>query len=251
MPERIYIDRCPIDCITMLGTVERLQEAIDCGQRLQVTPVNAATVVNAARVSSFPDALNEMDVLLPDGYWVQVAARLLRCPTTNHVATVPLTYRLLQRLASHGGRVYLLGAKDFVVLQAANEIDRRFPGIEIVGIRNGYFSETEEQDVVNGVNEAKPDLLLIGISSPKKELFMARHRERLNVPVVIGVGGLIDILGGKTAEGPDWLRNYGLMWLYRLAKEPRRLFRRYTITNFQFALLVLKQAMKSFFNTHR
>jgi N-acetylglucosaminyldiphosphoundecaprenol N-acetyl-beta-D-mannosaminyltransferase len=231
--------------------VDRLQKAINNGQHLLVAPINAATVVNASRVASFRAALNEMDILLPDGYWLQVAARLLRYPTTNHVATVPLTYQILQKLGEQQGKAFLLGAKDTVVREAADEITRRFRGIEIAGMRNGYFSETEEQNVVREVNETRPHLLLIGISSPRKELFMSRHREKLEVPVIIGVGGLFDILGGKTPEGPSYLRNYGLMWLYRLVKEPRRLWKRYTITNFQFALLVFTQAIKSFLNTRR
>ena len=245
MPDRVYIGKCPVDCIGFADTVERLHESIVIGKRLLVAPINAATVVNASQNVSFRDGLEKMDILLPDGYWLQVAARLLRYPRTDHVATVPLTYRLLQKLGGQRGRVYLLGSRDFLVREAANEITRRFPGMEIAGLRNGYFSETDEPDVVLEINRAKPQLLLVGISSPKRELFMARHRARLEVPVVIGVGGLIDILGGKIAEGPTWLRNCGLMWLYRFVQEPKRLWKRYTITNCQFIWLVLKHTLKA------
>jgi N-acetylglucosaminyldiphosphoundecaprenol N-acetyl-beta-D-mannosaminyltransferase len=192
-------------------------------------------------MASFRAALDEMDILLPDGFWLQVAAKLLRYPTTHHVPTVILTYQVLRKLAGQRGRVYLLGAEEAVVRRAAERIMERFPGTEIAGVCDGYFLENEEEAIIREINQVKPSLLLVGISSPKKELFMARNREKLSVPAVIGVGGLIDILGGKTPEGPNWLRSYGFMWLYRFVKEPRRLWRRYTITNFQFAWLVLKQ----------
>jgi len=246
LKNRINLVKCPVDCITLADVMELLQEAIANGQRLLVGGVNASTVVDANRDMNFRTLLNEIDIIVPDGYWIQVASRILRYPMTNHVAIVVLTFQMLKKLGQQHRRVYLLGAKDFVVREAANEIIRRFAGIEIAGVRDGYFSEIEEQDIIQHVNQAKPHLLLIGMSSPKKEQFMVRNRGRFEVPLVIGVGGLFDILGGKTREGPMWLRNYGLMWLFRFIQEPRKLWRRYTITNFQFIWLVLKQALSKY-----
>lgn len=223
----------------------QLQNALFNAKQITVAPVNAATVVKASSEPSFRADLDIMDILIPDGYWLKVAAWLLRYPPVNHIPTVRLTYWLLRRLATSGGRLYILGAKDNIVLKAANEVTYRFSGIKIVGAQNGYFSNSEEYDVVKEINNAKPHLLLIGISSPKRELFIARNHKKFNVPVIIGVGGFIDILGGKTAEGPDWLRNFGLMWVYRFMKEPKRLWKRYTITNFKFIWLVLKQALNT------
>ena len=248
MTERIYIGKCPIDCITMSGTVERLQSAIANNGSLLVAPANAATVVDATRFSSFWSVLKKIDIILPDGYWLKVAARILSYPSTNHVATVPLTYNVLQELGKLGESAYLLGATDITVRAAAEEIILRFPGVNIAGVHNGYFSEPEELEIISEINNTGSQLLLIGISSPKRELFMVRNREKIDVSVIIGVGGLFDILGGKTAEGPMWLRNYGLMWLYRFAKEPKRLWKRYTIKNFQFLWIVFKQALSISFS---
>jgi N-acetylglucosaminyldiphosphoundecaprenol N-acetyl-beta-D-mannosaminyltransferase len=242
--DRIHIGNCPIDCLDFSNTVEALLEAIRKTGRLRIAPVNASTVVMAASDTLFRETLEGMDMLLPDGYWLHWAARLLGRQGTNHVATVPLTYALLERLAPSGGTVFLLGAEAAVVEKASLELGRRFPGLRVVGARNGYFLEGEEEAIVDQIMAAHPQVLLLGISSPKRELFVTRHRERLEVPVVMGVGGLLDILGGRTKEGPQWLRNYGLMWLYRFAKEPRRLWKRYTVANGRFALIVLKDVLE-------
>lgn len=242
MTERIHIDRCPVDCLTPQGTLALLREAIQSGRHIAVAPVYAATVVEAHRNAALREALEAMDVLLPDGFYLRPAARALRLPAPAHVPTVPLTLALLDSLARGGGSVYLLGARAEVVREAAVRVGRRFPGIHVVGTRDGYFSEAEEADVVREINAAHPDLLLVGISSPRRDLFLARHRAAL-ATVAIGVGGLMDILGGKTPEGPNWLRRIGMMWLYRLAQEPRRLLRRYTMDNLAFISLVARQAI--------
>ncbi|MFB3787132.1 MAG: WecB/TagA/CpsF family glycosyltransferase [bacterium] len=244
MFKRIHIDQCPVDCLEENETAEYLYEKIQNRQRCHVAPVNAAVVVMASRHPDFREILQGMDLLLPDGFWLQTASRLCRLPSPHHVATVPLTYKLLRRMAPQGARVYLLGATDEVVNGAAREITRRFPGIQIAGFHNGYFTELEEKQIVQNLNETHPGLLLIGISSPKRELFMTRNRNALAVPVVIGVGGLLDILGGKTSEGPQWLRRIGMMWLFRFIQEPRRMWQRAIMLSGEFVWLVLKQAVR-------
>lgn len=244
MAERIHIDRCPVDCLNLPDSVAGLLDAMAEGRRgVLVAPVNAYTVVEAHRNTALRDALEQMEVNLPDGFWLQLAAPFLRRPSPGHVPTVPLTLELLRRMAREGGRVYLLGAEGGVVRAAAENLQRRFPGITLAGAHDGYFHEDDETGLIEEINAAQPDLLLIGISSPKRDFLMTRWREVLNVPVTIGVGGMIDILGGKTPEGPNWLRHVGLMWLYRLLREPRRLLKRYTIINTLFVYYVLRQAI--------
>jgi N-acetylglucosaminyldiphosphoundecaprenol N-acetyl-beta-D-mannosaminyltransferase len=243
MTKRIYIGKCPVDCITLEETVEKLLRARENGKSLLTAPVNAATVVHAERISEFKRALDVMDILIPDGHWIQYGARLARQATTHHVATVRLVYRLLEELCPRRGRIFLLGAEEKVLVAAAKELIKRFPGIQVAGARNGYFSDKEEDGIVEEINRSHSDLLLIGISSPKREYFMFRQRDRLAVSAVIGVGGMLDILGGKTAEGPDWLRDYGLMWIYRFIQDPRRMWIRYSVTNLRFIRILLKNAI--------
>ena len=243
MTDRIHMSSCPVDCLTLADASQFLKDNYNRGKTVAVVGVNTTAVVNAHKDVCFRNALNSMDLVVPDGYWLQVAARCLGYPTTNHVPVVKMTYDLLEQLEKRQGTVYLLGATNNVVSKAAEEITRRYPGVKIAGVHNGYFEESDEQEIIRKINSTDAQIILIGISSPKRELFMIRNKEKLNVPLIIGVGGMIDILGGKTSEGPDWLLNYGLMWCYRLALEPRRLWKRYTITNFQFLWMILKQAI--------
>jgi N-acetylglucosaminyldiphosphoundecaprenol N-acetyl-beta-D-mannosaminyltransferase len=222
--------------------LELLIEAVSSGDRKLVMPINAATVVQAEGETSIRSALQDMDLLIPDGFWLQVASRVSGNGSTCHVPTASLLYTLLGVLSGRKERVFLLGAKPDVVARTARELERRFPGLRIVGMRDGYFSEMEEGEVVRAVRQAKPRLLLLGISSPKREYFVNRQKGNLAGMVTLGVGGLFDILAGEVAEGPMWLRRYGLMWLFRFLQEPRRLWRRYTLVNVQFIWLVLKQA---------
>ncbi len=250
MTDRIHISSCPVDCLTLADASQFLKSNYNRGKTVTVVGVNTATVVNARKDVCFRSALNSMDLVVPDGYWLQVAARCMGYPTTNHVPVVKMTYDLLAQLEKRQGTVYLLGATDSVVSKAAEEITSRYSGVKIAGVHNGYFEESDEQEIIRKINSTGAQIILIGISSPKRELFMIRNKEKLNVPLIIGVGGMIDILGGKTSEGPDWLLNCGLMWCYRLALEPRRLWKRYTITNFQFLWMIFKQAINIHYSGH-
>lgn len=247
MTDRINISNCPVDCVTLTEASQYLQENYNCGKTVTVVGVNALAVVTAQKDINFRNALKSIDLNVPDGFWLQVAARYLGYPTTHHSPIVKMTYNLLSVMRKKKARVFLLGARDNVVRAASDEITRRFPGLKTAGTRNGYFEESEEQEIVDEINKSKAQIILIGISSPKRELFMVRNKERLNAPLIIGVGGMMDILGGKTPEGPDWLGNCGLMWCYRLAQEPRRLWKRYTITNFHFIWMVLMQKLNIHF----
>lgn len=245
MPERIHIDQCPVDRIDHDQAISIFLHAIiKRTRRLCVAPVNAATVVEAHRNPQFCAALERLDVLLPDGFYLRPASRLACQPVAPHTPTVPLTLALLCALAARRGSVFLLGAQDEVVRTAAQNLVWRFPGLKIAGVHHGYFSRQEEPAIFREIEESGADVLLIGIGSPKREEIMLRWRDSLKVPVTIGVGGMLDILGGKTAEGPEWLRRAGLMWLYRFIQEPRRMWRRYTFDNAQFLKIVLRHALR-------
>ena len=117
----------------------------------------------------------------------------------------------------------MLGAQEEVVQTARSNIENDHPGIQIVGTRNGYFSQEEERTLVEHINETGADILFIAISSPKKEEFVERNRTRLQVPFVMGVGGAFDIQAGLTTRAPRWLRHLGFEWVWRFLQEPRRI----------------------------
>ena len=139
------------------------------------------------------------------------------------VPGIDLMQALLARAALKGYRVYILGAKAADLGRAVAHIRSLYPGIDVVGYRDGYYADAEEAAVANAIRQAEPDILFVAMSSPRKEYFLARHGRSLGVPFVMGVGGAVDILAGVTRRVPIVLQQSGLEWLFRLAQEPRRL----------------------------
>ena len=140
-------------------------------------------------------------------------------------------------------RVYVLGARQEVLDRALDRLRELHPELAIAGYRDGYFTEQEEEaEVAAQIRQARADMLFVAMSSPNKEYFLARWGAELDVPFSMGVGGAIDVLAGVTRRAPGFSQRMGLEWAFRLAQEPRRLFRRYLVTNSRFVLLTLRQA---------
>jgi N-acetylglucosaminyldiphosphoundecaprenol N-acetyl-beta-D-mannosaminyltransferase len=151
---------------------------------------------------------------------------------------------VLARAPERGYRIYLLGARQDVVAAAAARIEERFAGIDIVGARHGYFPESEEPEVAGAIRAVRPDVLFVALTTPRKELFLARWRSTLGVPFVMGVGGAFDVLAGRRRRAPALLQRLGLEWAYRLAQDPKHLLGRYAVGNTVFSWLVARAAMR-------
>jgi N-acetylglucosaminyldiphosphoundecaprenol N-acetyl-beta-D-mannosaminyltransferase len=152
---------------------------------------------------------------------------------------------LLPVAAERDYGVYLLGATPEVLRHAQAAIERSYPGIRIVGSRDGYFQASEEADVVADIARSSADLLFIAMPTPQKEYFIARHRLALNVAFALGVGGTLDIVAGRTRRAPRWMQRYALEWAFRVAQEPRRLARRFLVGNARFVALVARTLLYS------
>jgi N-acetylglucosaminyldiphosphoundecaprenol N-acetyl-beta-D-mannosaminyltransferase len=139
---------------------------------------------------------------------------------------------------------YILGATTEVLETAVARIRQRHPGISIVGYRDGYYDMADEDAVAASIATARPDILFVAMSSPRKEYFLARHAPTMSVPFVMGVGGAIDVVAGLTRRAPMVWQRLGLEWLFRLAQEPRRLGRRYFFTNTRFVFLLSREVVK-------
>jgi N-acetylglucosaminyldiphosphoundecaprenol N-acetyl-beta-D-mannosaminyltransferase len=180
-----------------------------------------------------------------DGQSVVWAASLLGRPLPERVAGVDLMHALIAAAEREGLRVYVLGAHQEVLEQALARLAADHPELVIAGARNGYFAEAEEQSVVAQIRATRPDILFIAISSPRKELFLSRYRDELAVPFAMGVGGAIDVIAGRTQRAPMWMRRAGLEWFYRLAQEPRRLWRRYSLVNLRFMRILAGELIRA------
>jgi exopolysaccharide biosynthesis WecB/TagA/CpsF family protein len=230
-----------LDALTLPEVVDMCESCMDNHSSMAVGVVNAAKVVNLRSNELLRDSLVHCDVLLADGQSVVWASRLLGEPLPERVAGIDLFQALLELGDKDGRSVYLLGAKQEVLELLVEVITARWPGLRIAGCRDGYFNDDEAPEVAAEIAASGADMLFLGMTSPKKEIFLAKYGAELDVPVLHGVGGSFDVLAGVTRRAPVSLQRFGLEWAYRLVQEPRRMWRRYLRTNSAFIGLLLRE----------
>jgi N-acetylglucosaminyldiphosphoundecaprenol N-acetyl-beta-D-mannosaminyltransferase len=242
--ERSHVLGIGIDAFTTAQAVGRCTEAMEDGKYLSVGVVNAAKIVAMRRDVRLKGAVSGCQMILADGQSVVWASRMLRVPLPERVAGIDLFLELLAEAEQRGRRVYFLGARPDVLKQMLEEVGRQFPELHIAGARDGYFTREEEPEVAADVRRSGATLLFLGMSSPKKELFLSQWGEATGASVVHGVGGSFDVLAGVTKRAPLWYQKHGLEWFYRARQEPLRLGRRYLTTNASFIALLAREVIR-------
>jgi len=233
-----------LDYERAMDVMERLVETRERGY-ICAAPVHALMV--GKDDEEMRRALLGSTLVVPDGMPLVWAANVLGEHLPDRVYGPELMRRYNDRCAEAGRRVWLYGGRDQgSLIQLTQTLRRRHQGIRIVG---GYYppfrelSGEEEDAVVEQINEAQPDVLWVGIGVPKQEKWMARMRDRLEVPVMCGVGAAFDFHAGRVSQAPDWMQERGLEWIYRMAQEPRRLLPRYLIYNPRFLASFTRQVL--------
>ena len=243
-PDRADVLGCEIDRVTLADALDHCEQTIAARGHMQHMAINAAKLVLMRKDRELAEVIRGCELVTADGQAIVWVSRLLGDPLPERVTGIDLMESLLERSSRHGYRVYILGARQDVLEQAVLRLRERFADLQIVGYRNGYFSAEEEPLVAAEIRRSQPDILFVAISSPRKELFLGRHGAQLGVPFVMGVGGAIDVVAGMTRRAPALMQRTGLEWLFRLLQEPRRLFRRYAVTNLVFIGLVVIDMLK-------
>jgi len=204
-----------------------------------------AHVLNQSRgTPALRDALECADLVYCDGYGVRLAAKALDAPIPHRMTGADWIWGLAATCELAQESVYLLGSEPGVARQAAAELGRAYPDLEVAGHHHGYFTPGSPHDdrVVEDVNARRPSILLVGMGTPKQELWVQANAHRLDVDVLWTVGALFDVVSGKVPRAPGWLADNGLEWIFRLAIEPGRMWRRYLLGNPVFVHRVLAQA---------
>jgi N-acetylglucosaminyldiphosphoundecaprenol N-acetyl-beta-D-mannosaminyltransferase len=238
-PRRATVLGTPVDRLDMDQSLRRCVHAIECGEYLQHVVVNVAKLIALQDDEPLREIVHRCTVVNADGQGVVWASRLLGDPLPERVAGIDLMFNLLHVAEQRGFRVYVLGARAEVLERAVARLRSGYPGLQVAGYRDGYFSESEVEAVCADIREAQAQILFVAMSSPRKEYFLGEHGTRLGVPLVMGVGGAIDVVAGTTRRAPRILQRVGLEWLFRLLQEPLRLGPRYLATNGRFAALLL------------
>ncbi len=233
--------RCLIDNLTMEETLGVVEEFIRSGRPHQHVVVNVDKVVKAQDDEALRSIINNCALINADGMPLVWASRWLGMPLKERVAGVDLFEALMKRSAVSGWRVYLLGARKDVVDGVKALYELKYPGLTIAGARDGYWTKDEEEGVVQDIAAARPDILFVAISSPKKEQFLGKYQAQMKVPFAMGVGGTFDVAVGKVKRAPLWMQRSGLEWFYRFLQEPRRMFRRYFIDDMAFIGLLWQE----------
>ena len=220
---RIDVLGVSFDDLTMDEAVEIalgfMQERRAC---YACTP-NPEIVMAAKGDAALRAALSGAELVLADGVGITKAAAMLGTPLKSRVPGIDFASNVISRLAQRGGSVYLLGAKPLVAEAAAEKLTQTYPGIVIAGTNDGYF--TDDAPVIEKINAASPDFLMVCLGSPKQELWMSANAGRLSCGLMAGLGGSLDVLAGNVQRAPETWRRLGLEWLYRVIKEPKRLGR--------------------------
>jgi N-acetylglucosaminyldiphosphoundecaprenol N-acetyl-beta-D-mannosaminyltransferase len=242
---RIRLLGAPLDTLTLDEAVERVDRAIAARRPTLNASLNAAKLVRVQTDSELRESIELCDLVTADGVPVVWAARALGHEVPGRVNGTDLMELLVARAAERGYSVFLFGSEPGVLTRARAALERRHPALRIVGTQHGFFSPFEEPAVVERIAAAQPDILFIALGTPEKELFQARHRDRLGVPFVMGVGGSFEVLAGVKRRAPRWAQRSGLEWAFRLVQEPRRLAGRYVIGNTRFVFLVGREVLRA------
>lgn len=229
----------PISKMTMKETVKVLTNAIEQRIPHQVVTVNPIIIMAALDNAQFYQDLQAAELIVPDGTGVVWAANYVGQPVQERVPGIDLVNELMKVGELKRWKVYMLGASDEVIEAAAAKLQQNHPAIRIVGYRNGFFADEEDQAVIASIREAEPDILLVGRSTDKQEPWISKYKHELNIPVMMGVGGTFDILSGNLKRAPKLFQRLRLEWLYRLLQEPKRFPRMLVLP--KFALKVIRE----------
>ena len=210
----------------------------------RVMYVNAHVVNQSRAIPELRRAMESADLVYCDGYGVRLAARVLDVPIPHRMTGADWVWGLAALCEASGSSIYLLGSEPKIAADAAERLRRWYPNLEVAGSHHGYFEldSAHNERVIEDINARAPDIVLVGMGTPKQEMWVERYSERIDANVVWTVGALLDYVAGRVPRAPRWLADNGLEWIFRLAIEPHRMWRRYLLGNPAFLSRVMAEA---------
>ena len=239
MTERVEILGVQVDAVTMVQAVERVADLIAAVKPSLVATANAEMLLRATHDDELKAILNAANLVVPDGAGTVWAARHLGKHMPERVAGFDLVQELMKLAPARAWKFFLFGSAPGIADKAKAKAETLYPGIKIVGTRNGYFKPADEPEIIAQIKAARPDVLLAALGVPKQEKWLAAHMSELNVPVSIGVGGTFDVMAGVVKRAPLWMQRARLEWLFRAMLQPSRAGRLLALP--KFVLKVHKQ----------
>lgn len=238
---RIKILNTIIDVLNVQETINLVEQYVITKTPLHLMGVNADKINEVNQNERMKQIVNSCGIINADGASVIMASKYLKKPLPERVAGVDLMQSLVSLSENKGYSVYLLGAKQAVVEKTAEVLQKKHPKLNIVGIHNGYFKETDWPSISVELKEKNPDFVFVGITSPLKEYLIEFLQDQGHSSVFMGVGGSFDVISGNIPRAPMWVQKANLEWLFRVIQEPKRLFKRYFVGNWKFIIAVVKE----------
>ena len=238
MKNTVEIMNVPFDATGMKGAVNKIMAFFDDGGEHIVCTPNPEIVMEAQHDKVLLGILRASDLVVPDGVGIVWASKFAKTELKKRVSGYDLCLALFDKLKNTEKTVYFFGGSPGVASEASKRISVKYKGIKIVGYRNGYFTSKDESQIIADIRAVSPDLLLVGLGSPKQEKWIYDNLRFTGARVAIGVGGSFDVMAGNVKRAPVLFQKFGLEWLYRLIKQPSRFKRMLKLPKFAMLILI-------------
>ena len=231
--EPVKILDVPVHPLTMGEAVSALEESITSGEQAFVVTANAEIIMMCQEDAGYKKIVSQdAQLVLPDGAGAVWAGRHLGYKVPERVAGFDLYCLLLDKAAQKGYKAFFFGGSPGIAEAAKAKSEELYPGVQVVGCRNGYFKEEESQAIIDEINASGADMLFAALGAPKQEKWLVRYREQLKPKILMGIGGSFDVFAGKMERAPKWMQDASLEWLFRLYKQPSRFMRMMALPKF-------------------
>jgi N-acetylglucosaminyldiphosphoundecaprenol N-acetyl-beta-D-mannosaminyltransferase len=226
--KRTRILNIPVDMVNEREAMDIFRGLMKTGECSLIVTPNSEIIVSASKDQELKRMIEQADLVIPDGIGLVYASKIMRVPLKDRVTGIDFLSEILGYLDETGESIFFLGSKPGddvnpgIAEMAAEKMKEKYKGLAVAGTHHGYFKEADEMDIVRAINDSGADFLCVAMGSPKQEKFVSRWRNELAVKCAIGVGGSLDVWAGTLKRAPEFYRNHGLEWLYRLIQEPSR-----------------------------
>lgn len=250
--EKVSIFGVNIDNVNMEEAKYEVKKFLESDRLNVIFTPNTEIVMAAKDDENIRQIVNSADLVIADGIGLIYGSKIQKKPLKERVTGFDISMEMLKMANENSLSLYLLGAKPGYALKAKENINNKYPNINVVGVHNGYFKgihtgvkdSDEEKEIIEEINKLNPDIIFVGFGFPKQELWINEYKNKLNSRVIIGNGGVIDILSGNAQRAPEIWQKLGLEWFYRLLQDPRRIKRQMVLPKFMIKVIFDKEAVK-------
>lgn len=242
--DNIKIYGINIHNISLDEATKKAEEYLEGDTLKTICTPNTEILMAAKNNPRLKNIINEADLIIPDGIGLIYASRIKKKPLKERVTGFDLSIKLLEIGDQKGYSIYLLGGKDGVAKAAGKNIKMKYPNLKLAGSHNGYFSLEEEVRIIDEINTKNPDIIFVGLGFPKQDIWINKNKDRINARLIIGNGGVLDILAGNAKRAPKIFQDLGLEWFYRLIQNPSRIKRQLVLPKFILEIIFKKDIIE-------